>query len=102
MKKEALKSIKRAKKAIRKDLFEKLSIEIKDIIEKSGYDSKKSSKEIKKVANHLAKKLSQKPVIDKAGKPEVPAAKAPVKAAATAKTASAKEKAKPEPVAEEK
>jgi len=102
MKKEAIKAVKKAKKVIRKDLFEKLSIEIKSIIEKSGYDSKKASKEIKKVANHLAKKLSQKSVIDKAGKPEVSAAKAPVKTALATKTVPAKEKAKPELAAEEK
>ncbi|HMI05683.1 MAG TPA: hypothetical protein VK541_24560 [Pedobacter sp.] len=102
MKKEASKSAKKAKKAVRKDLFDKFSIEIKEIIEKSGYEVKKASKEIKKVANHLAKKLSQKPVTGKAGKPEAPAAKAPVKAAAIAKTVPAKEKVKPEPVAEEK
>jgi hypothetical protein len=102
MKKEASKSAKKAKKAVRKDLFNKFSIEIKDIIEKSGYDSKKASKEIKKVANHLAKKLSQKSVTDKAVKPEIPAAKAAVKPAPTAKTVPAKEKAKPELAAEEK
>ena len=102
MKKEASKSAKKAKKAVRKDLFNKFSIEIKDIIEKNGYDSKKASKEIKKVANHLAKKLSQKSVTDNAGKPEVPVAKAAVKTVPAVKTATAKEKAKPELAAEEK
>ncbi|WP_285058823.1 hypothetical protein [Pedobacter ginsengisoli] len=99
MKKEAIKAAKKAKKIIRKDLFEKLSIEIKSIIEKSGYDSKKASKEIKKVANHLAKKLSQKPSADKAVKTE---GKAPVKAAAPTKTTRVSEKAKPEATATEK
>jgi hypothetical protein len=99
MKKEALKTVKKAKKAIRKDLFEKLSIEIKGIIEKNGYDSKKAPKEIKKVANHLAKKLSQKPSAGKEVKPE---AKPAAKATAPAKTAPVKEKTKPEAAAEEK
>ena len=102
MKKESSKSAKKAKKAVRKDLFEKFSIEITEIIEKSGHEVKKASKEIKKVANYLAKKLSQKPAADKAAKLEVPVTKAPVKVAATAKKAPAKEKAKPEPSAEEK
>jgi hypothetical protein len=102
MKKESSKSAKKAKKAVRKDLFEKFSIEIKEIIEKSGYEVKKASKEIKKVANHLAKKLSQKSAAGKAAKLEIPVTKAPVKTAAPAKTTPAKEKAKPEPAAEEK
>jgi hypothetical protein len=96
MKKEASKSAKKAKKAIRKDLFDKFSLEISGIIEKSGYEVKKASKEIKKVANHLAKKLSQKSVNNKAGKPEAAAAKAPVKTAPAVKAATAKEKAKAE------
>lgn len=96
MKKESSKSAKKAKKAVRKDLFEKFTIEINGIIEKNGYEVKKASKEVKKVANHLAKKLSQKPAGAKAAKLEIPVNKAPEK------TALVKEKAKPEPVAEQK
>lgn len=102
MKKEALKTAKKAKKAIRKELFEKLSVEIKGIIEKNGYDSKKASKEIKKVANHLAKKLSQKNSAEKTEKPVKPEAEAPAKPAPAVKTAAAREKAKPEAATTEK
>jgi ribosomal protein S4 len=81
MKKEALKSIKKAKKEIRKDLFEKFRLEISNLVDKSGYESKKASKEIKKVANHLAKKLSTKPLpTETTDKGEIPASKTLVKA----------------------
>lgn len=86
MKKEESKSIKKARKIIRKDLFEKFTPELKELIGKNGYDTAKTGKEVKKAANYLAKKLSQKhPVKTEAAKPEKN-----VKAAAEKTTAPAK------------
>lgn len=92
MKKETEKSVKKEKKETRKNLFEKLVLEISAIVEKHGFEPKKSGKEIKKVANHLAKKLSSK----------LPAVKKPVKPAAKAAAKPAVIKEKPEAVPAEK
>src|SRR5215217_9106180 len=96
MKKEESKSKKKARKIVRNEIYEKLTLELKEVLEKNGYESKKSSKEIKKVATYLAKKLSVKSPLGarivKEGKPVEAADKngAPVKAAA-AKQASKSE-----------
>ena len=92
MKKDAGKPVKKEKKEIRKNLFQQFSTEITKLVEASGYESKKAAKEIKKVANHLAKKLAAKPLqTDKTSKKEAPVAKAPAKVKAN------KEKTEPAP-----
>jgi len=87
MKKEESKSIKKARKTVRKDLFEKLTLELKELIDKKGYDAAKTGKEVKKAANYLAKKLSQKAIVkitapkpEKNGKPVAERVAAPAKA----------------------
>lgn len=80
MKKQESKAIKKARKSVRKEIFEKISVEIAAIIEKSGYEPKKAGKEIKKTATYLAKKLSAKSPLGakivKPAKPEAPKAEA--------------------------
>lgn len=66
MKKGNLKSIEKARKAIRSSIEDSLSVRIKESITSLGYDPKKVKKEIAKTSMLLAKRIAEKMKITKA------------------------------------
>lgn len=64
-KNQTVAAAKKAQKAFKKELTQKITAQLKVIADETGTDSKKTNKAIEKAAKNLAKKISKYNIVNK-------------------------------------